>query len=114
MVESLTKLGDMKFKEALTVLIPAGIGAVLGMFALMPTSWSFRRFHDVAVATITGFCGWSAGYHLASKMTLAAEMAKLRQSVTNATFPARQYWIAALVILVGVNLTTTGKDKVKS
>ena len=60
MVESLTKLGDGQFKEAFTILIPVGIGAVVGMAALSRLlSWLFKRFHDVAVATITGFVAGS-------------------------------------------------------
>ena len=60
MVESLTKLGDGQFKEAFTILIPVGIGAVVGMAALSRLlSWLFKRFHHVAVATITGFVAGS-------------------------------------------------------
>jgi len=60
MVESLSNLSGGKFKEAFTVLIPVGIGAVLGMVVLSRLlSWLFKRFHDIAVATITGFVAGS-------------------------------------------------------
>tara|TARA_B110000879_G_scaffold194189_1_gene261772 strand:+ start:23479 stop:24402 length:924 start_codon:yes stop_codon:yes gene_type:complete len=123
MVESLTKLGDMKFKEALTVLIPVGIGAVLGMFALSRLlSWLFRRFHDVAVATITGFVAGSL-------VTIWPWKNDIKEVLRNGEiktvgyeryFPEidSNFWIAALVILVGVilmiGIEMLGKDKVKS
>jgi putative membrane protein len=123
MVESLTKLGDMKFKEALTVLIPVGIGAVLGMFALSRLlSWLFRRFHDVAVATITGFVAGSL-------VTIWPWQNDIKEVLRNGEiktvgyeryFPEidSNFWIAALVILVGVilmiGIEMLGKDKVKS
>ena len=123
MVESLTKLGDMKFKEALTVLIPVGIGAVLGMIALSRLlSWLFRRFHDVAVATITGFVAGSL-------VTIWPWKNDIKEVLRNGEiktvgyeryFPEidSNFWIAALVILVGVilmiGIEMLGKDKVKS
>lgn len=123
MVESLTRLGDMKFKEALTVLIPVGIGAVLGMFALSRLlSWLFRRFHDVAVATITGFVAGSL-------VTIWPWKNDIKEVLRNGEiktvgyeryFPEidSNFWIAALVILVGVilmiGIEMLGKDKVKS
>jgi putative membrane protein len=123
MVESLTKLGDMKFKEALTVLIPVGIGAVLGMFALSRLlSWLFRRFHDVAVATITGFVAGSL-------VTIWPWKNDIKEVLRNGEiktvgyeryFPEidSNFWIAALVILAGVilmiGIEMLGKDKVKS
>lgn len=123
MVESLTRLGDMKFKEALTVLIPVGIGAVLGMFALSRLlSWLFRRFHDVAVATITGFVAGSL-------VTIWPWKNDIKEVLRNGEiktvgyeryFPEidSNFWIAALVILAGVilmiGIEMLGKDKVKS
>ncbi|MEZ7955611.1 MAG: DUF368 domain-containing protein [Rubritalea sp.] len=130
MVESLTKLGEsftkldyIKFKEALTVLIPVGIGAVLGMIALSRLlSWLFRRFHDVAVATITGFVAGSL-------VTIWPWKNDIKEVLRNGEiktvgyeryFPEidSNFWIAALVILAGVilmiGIEMLGKDKVKS
>jgi len=59
MIESVAKLtsGDL---SAFRVLIPVGIGAVLGVLALSHfLSWIFRRFHDTAVALLTGFVAGS-------------------------------------------------------
>jgi putative membrane protein len=123
MVESLTKLGDMKFKEALTVLIPVGIGAVLGMFALSRLlSWLFRRFHDVAVATITGFVAGSLVTIWPWKNDIKEVLrnGKIKTVGYERYFPEidSNFWIAALVILAGVilmiGIEMLGKDKVKS
>ena len=60
MIESFNKIGDGEFKEALSILVPVGIGAVVGMVVLSRfLSWLFKRFHDVAIATITGFVAGS-------------------------------------------------------
>jgi putative membrane protein len=123
MVESLTKLGDMKFKEALTVLIPVGMGAVLGMVALSRLlSWLFKRFHDIAVATITGFVAGSL-------VTIWPWKNDIKEVLRNGKIKTVGYerylpeidsnfWIAALVILVGailmIGIEMLGKDKVKS
>ncbi len=59
MIESVSQLtsGDW---GALRVLIPVGIGAVLGVLALSHIlSWVFRKFHDHAVALLTGFVAGS-------------------------------------------------------
>ena len=59
MIESVTQLtgGDI---AALTVLIPVGIGAVIGVVAFSRLlAWIFRRFHDQAVALLTGFVSGS-------------------------------------------------------
>ncbi|NNE92114.1 MAG: DUF368 domain-containing protein [Verrucomicrobiales bacterium] len=46
--------------EALKILIPVGLGAVVGLVALSHLlSWIFRKFHDIAVAAITGFIAGS-------------------------------------------------------
>ncbi|MFT6793441.1 MAG: putative membrane protein [Rubritalea sp.] len=123
MVESLTKLGDMKFKEALTVLIPVGIGAVLGMIALSRLlSWLFRRFHDVAVATITGFVAGSLVTIWPWKNDIKEVLRndKIKTVGYERYFPEidSNFWIAALVILAGVilmiGIEMLGKEKVKS
>ncbi|MFK5923426.1 MAG: DUF368 domain-containing protein [Verrucomicrobiota bacterium] len=53
MIDSITGLN-------LKVLIPVGIGAVLGMITLSHLlSWIFKRFHDAAIALMTGFVAGS-------------------------------------------------------
>ncbi len=59
MIESVSALtnGDL---SALKILIPVGIGAVIGVLALSHLlSWVFREFHDQAVALLTGFVAGS-------------------------------------------------------
>ena len=59
MIESVSLLsrGDL---SALRILIPVGMGAVIGVLALSRTlSWVFREFHDEAVALLTGFVAGS-------------------------------------------------------
>jgi putative membrane protein len=122
MVESFTRLGDMKFKEALTVLIPVGIGAVLGMVALSRLlSWLFKRFHDIAVATITGFVVGSLVTIWPWKSDIKEVFANGKEKTVGYEryFPEidSNFWIAALVILAGVILMVgiemLGKEKVK-
>ena len=63
MLDSVTKLGDgikamewPKIREALTIIVPVGIGCVVGIAVLSRfLSWLFKRFHDAAVALMTGF-----------------------------------------------------------
>jgi putative membrane protein len=119
MVESLTKLGDMKFKEALTVLIPVGIGAVLGMAALSRLlSWLFKKFHDVAVATITGFVAGSLVTIWPWKTPQIQSFGDKEKIIGyERFFPTldSNFWIAALVILLGgalmLGIEILGKEK---
>ena len=60
MVDSLTALSSGQLGESLRILVPVGIGAVLGMVLLARfLSWLFRNHHDMAVALITGFIAGS-------------------------------------------------------
>lgn len=46
--------------HSFAVLLPVGVGAVIGMLALSHfLSWIFRRFHDLAVSLLTGFVAGS-------------------------------------------------------
>lgn len=59
MIESVSKLtvGDM---SAMRILIPVGLGAVVGVVLLSRVlSWIFSRFHNLAVALLTGFVAGS-------------------------------------------------------
>ncbi|MCB1229561.1 MAG: DUF368 domain-containing protein [Verrucomicrobiae bacterium] len=59
MIDSVSKLTDLDL-SALKILIPVGIGAVIGLVSLSHfLSWVFRRFHDLAVAVLTGFVAGS-------------------------------------------------------
>lgn len=60
MIDSFTALSSGQFGESLKILVPVGIGAVLGMVVLARLlSWLFKNHHDMAVALITGFVAGS-------------------------------------------------------
>lgn len=59
MIESVSKLKSLE-PEAFAILIPVGVGAIVGMIALSHfLAWIFRRFHNHAVALLTGFVAGS-------------------------------------------------------
>ncbi|MGB6222099.1 DUF368 domain-containing protein [Haloferula sp.] len=60
MIGAVNALSAGEFGEALKILVPVGVGAVLGMLLLARfLSWLFRVWHDVAVSSITGFIAGS-------------------------------------------------------
>jgi len=60
MLDAVDNLRQMHFAESLPLLIPVGIGAVVGLIALSHVlSWLFKRYHDVAVSLIAGFVAGS-------------------------------------------------------
>lgn len=60
MLDAINNLRQMNLAESLPILIPVGIGAVLGLVALSHVlSWLFKRYHDTAVSLITGFVAGS-------------------------------------------------------
>lgn len=59
-LDAVDNLRQLKLAEALPVLIPVAIGAALGLFTLSHIlSWMFRKYHNAAVALITGFVAGS-------------------------------------------------------
>jgi len=60
MLDAVNDLRSGNFGESLKILIPVGIGAVVGLLTLSRIlSWLFKTHHDVAVGTITGFVAGS-------------------------------------------------------
>lgn len=60
MLEAVNDLRQMNFADSLPVLIPVGIGAVIGLAALSHIlGWLFKKYHDTAVALIAGFVAGS-------------------------------------------------------
>lgn len=56
MLESVSALSSLDFGKALPVLIPVGVGAVVGLVTLARVlSWLFKNYHNQAIALITGF-----------------------------------------------------------
>ena len=59
-LDAVNNLRQLNFAESLPILIPVGIGAVVGLAALSHIlSWLFKRYHDTAVSLITGFVAGS-------------------------------------------------------
>jgi len=111
MVDSVNALrrGEM---EALSVLIPVGIGAVAGMAILSRVlSWLFKRFHDVAVASITGFVAGSLvtiwpWKKEVTETFISNGKEKVKVIDYDRYMPAmdNQFWIAIGIMLIGVGL----------
>ena len=60
MISSVNKLREGNLAESLPIILPVGVGAVVGLIALSHfLSWLFKKFHDVAVSVITGFVAGS-------------------------------------------------------
>lgn len=56
MLDSVNALSELKLGEALPVLIPVGLGAVVGLIVLSRVlNWLFKNYHNEAVGLITGF-----------------------------------------------------------
>ena len=56
MLDSVSALSDFNFSEALPVLIPVGVGAIVGLIVLSRVlNWLFKNYHDEAIGLITGF-----------------------------------------------------------
>jgi len=59
MIEAVSQLTEGSL-DAFRILVPVGLGAVAGLIALSHLlAWIFRRFHDTAVALMTGFVAGS-------------------------------------------------------
>lgn len=59
MIESVAGLKTLE-ADAFRILIPVGIGAIVGVIALSRLlAWIFDRYHDLAVALLTGFVAGS-------------------------------------------------------
>lgn len=55
-LESVNNLRQLKLAESLPILIPVGVGAIVGLLTLSHIlSWMFKKYHNAAVALITGF-----------------------------------------------------------
>jgi len=60
MLYAINDLRSGNFGEALPILIPVGVGAVVGLLVLSRfLSWLFKTHHDTAVGAITGFVAGS-------------------------------------------------------
>lgn len=56
MLDSINALSELRLGEALPVLVPVGLGAVVGLIVLSRfLNWLFTNYHDQAVGLVTGF-----------------------------------------------------------
>ncbi len=56
MLDSVNALSELRLEEALPVLIPVGVGAIVGLIVLSRfLNWLFKNYHDEAVGLVTGF-----------------------------------------------------------
>jgi putative membrane protein len=59
-IDTVNALSDGRFVEALKVIVPVGIGSVVGLIVLSRAlSWLFKHYHDLAIALIAGFVAGS-------------------------------------------------------
>lgn len=109
MISSVNNVTDRKFGEAISVLIPVGIGAVVGLIALSHfLSWLFRKFHDLAVGVITGFVAGSLviiwPWKLADPESIIIKNGEEKVMAYVRYFPNMdaEFFIAVPIMLVGV------------
>ncbi len=82
MIDSVSALssGDL---GAFGILLPVGLGAILGLFSLSHLlSWVFRHYHDIAVALLTGFVAGSLLVIWPWKTEKTVEFTKGTETVT--------------------------------
>jgi len=122
MVDSFIKLGDGRFKDAMMILAPVGVGAVLGLAVLSRLlSWLFKKFHDVAVAIITGFVAGSLVTiwpWKTAQMQMFGEKEKIVGYEKYLPQMDGSFWLALGVMAVGaalmIGIELLGKDKEKA
>jgi len=119
------RAGD--FGEALPVLIPVAVGAVVGLLALSRLlSWLFSHHHDKAMGAITGFVAGSLVIIWPWKDTLTEQFEKggeVKEKIVgyeNWRFPdvaSGVFWlqlaalVAGVLIIVGVEIVAKRNSK---
>lgn len=108
MLDGVNNLRQFKLSEALPVLVPVGIGAVLGLAALARIlGWLFKKYHDTAVALITGFVAGSLyeiwpWKRVAESVTVGGKTKILASDRYLPAFGEMTTWNAAGLILAGI------------
>jgi len=116
MLDSVSRLTDGDL-STLKVLIPVGIGAILGIALLSRLlSWLFKKYHDLALSLIGGFVVGSLAVIWPWKDTVIKEFTKgdeLKLKITgfeNWRLPdltSSTDWIAVIFCALGVGLLLT-------
>ena len=108
MLDALDNLRQMKFAEALPVLIPVGLGAIVGLVVLSRVlSWLFKKYHNTAVALVTGFVAGSLIIIWPWKNAVYSGVIKGKVITWDRYFPnilESSTWIAIAWLLAGVAL----------
>ena len=110
MLDAVNNLRQLNLAESLPILIPVGIGAVLGLIALSRVlSWLFKRYHDTAVSLITGFVAGSLVIiwpwkTIAESVTLNGKVKVISWQRELPDFAQATTWIAMVILAVGIGL----------
>lgn len=110
MLDAVNNLRQLNLAESLPILIPVGVGAVLGLVALSHIlSWLFKRYHDTAVSLITGFVAGSLVIIWPWKSVAESVIVKGKVKVIAwqrelPDFSQAQTWGAFAILAMGVGL----------
>ena len=108
MLDAVDNLRQMKFAEALPVLIPVGLGAIVGLVVLSRVlSWLFKKYHNTAVALVTGFVAGSLIIIWPWKNAVYSGVIKGKVITWDRYFPnilESTTWIAIAWLLAGIAL----------
>lgn len=108
-LNSVNDLRALKWGAALPVIIPVGIGAVVGVVLLSRfLSWLFKSFHDLTTALITGFVAGSLFVIWPWKNALLAMVAGKEKVIGYERFvpdlSQQSAWLTVAWILAGAAL----------
>ncbi len=114
MLDALSAFFTGNLAVSLPILIPVGIGAVVGLLGLSRfLSWLFRTHHDKAVGTITGFVAGSLMIIWPWKTELTQEFLKDGETKMKTIgyenwrlpdFSQSGVWFEVVAVLVGIGL----------
>jgi len=116
-LQSINQLSDGEYSEAIRVIAPIGIGAMIGLLAFANfLSWLFDKHHDTALSLITGFIAGSIvmvwPWKMADKITTIGSAEKgeeIKEKVLSyryeiPDFTIGETWIAVAMMLLGAAL----------
>ncbi|MDG1356925.1 MAG: DUF368 domain-containing protein [Akkermansiaceae bacterium] len=105
-LDAVDNLRQLKLAEALPILIPVAIGAAIGLFTLSHIlSWMFKRYHNAAVALITGFVAGSLAIIWPWKIPVYSLIITGKVVAWNRYFPdfgKSSTWIAVAWLVGGI------------
>lgn len=109
-LDAVNNLRQLNFADSLPILIPVGVGAVLGLAALSHVlSWLFKRYHDTAVALITGFVAGSLVIiwpwkKVAESIVINGKIKSISWARELPDMMAVQTWVALGFLVFGISL----------